>query len=45
VPLQQAFVFGADTLIVQKAGHFDWVHPGTEAFSTLLAVLQDLLHR
>jgi acetyl esterase/lipase len=45
VPLQQAFVFGADTLIVQKAGHFDWVHPGTEAFSTLLAVLQDLIQR
>jgi acetyl esterase/lipase len=45
VPLQQAFVFGADTLIVQKAGHFDWVHPGTEAFGTLLTVLQELLHR
>jgi len=43
VPLQQAFVFGADTLIVQKAGHFDWVHPGTEAFAALFAVLQDVL--
>ncbi|MDT8429418.1 MAG: alpha/beta hydrolase [Pseudomonadales bacterium] len=42
VPLQQAFVFGADTLIVQDAGHFDWVHPGTEAFGTLLEVLQNL---
>jgi len=43
VPLQQAFVFGADTMVVQKAGHFDWVHPGTEAFARLLGVLQDLL--
>ncbi len=43
VPLRQAFVFGADTLIVQKAGHFDWVHPGTEAFRALLGVLRDML--
>ena len=30
--------------IVPKAGHFDWVHPNTKAFITLLDTLEQLTH-
>jgi pimeloyl-ACP methyl ester carboxylesterase len=39
----QASIAGARTVIVDGAGHFDWVHPGTQAFSTLLSTLQEML--
>lgn len=43
VPVDQASMTGARTVMVEGAGHFDWVHPGTEAFNVLLQTLQDML--
>lgn len=43
VPVAQATLDGARTIMVDGAGHFDWVHPGTEAFRTLLRTLGDML--
>lgn len=43
VPVEQAAMTGARTVMVEGAGHFDWVHPGTEAFDVLLQTLQDML--
>jgi acetyl esterase/lipase len=43
VPAAQAAIEGARTVMVEGAGHFDWVHPGTEAFRTLLSTLQEML--
>ena len=38
----QAMVPNVRTLILNGAGHFDWVHPGTRAFRLLLATLNEL---
>ena len=43
VPVEQAALTGARTVIVDGAGHFDWTHPGTEAFQVLLQTLEDML--
>jgi acetyl esterase/lipase len=44
VPLDQArAMVGAGIRLVQGAGHFDLVHPGTPAFSELLETLKGLL--
>lgn len=40
VPKTQAIHPNATTLIVPGAGHFDWIHPHSLAFQTLLGVLQ-----
>ena len=45
VPVQQAAIEGARPVIVDGAGHFDWVHPGTEAFRTLLTTLEEILQQ
>ncbi|MEX1197658.1 MAG: prolyl oligopeptidase family serine peptidase [Pseudohongiellaceae bacterium] len=34
---------GADTRLVEGAGHFDWIHPGTRAFRTLVDTLDEVL--
>ena len=39
VPLVQATVPGVPLVMQADAGHFDWVHPGTPAFQTLLMQL------
>ena len=39
VPSSQAILPGARSLRQEGAGHFDWIHPGTNAFSRILAVL------
>lgn len=39
VPSSQAINSGLPTELVEQAGHFDWIHPGTEGFSRLLAFL------
>ena len=39
VPISQATVPGVPVVMQQDAGHFDWVHPGTPAFQTLLIQL------
>lgn len=36
---EQAELEGAQRLLVEGAGHFDWVHPGTPAFDLLLEQL------
>jgi acetyl esterase/lipase len=43
VPLGQARLSGAETVVVAGAGHFDWVHPGTSAFERLLGLLRERL--
>ena len=39
VPLAQAVALNVPVVMQQNAGHFDWVHPGTQAFQTLLIQL------
>ena len=39
VQSSQALLLGARSLRQEGAGHFDWIHPGTDAFSRILAVL------
>ncbi|MFK7865550.1 MAG: alpha/beta fold hydrolase [Pseudohongiellaceae bacterium] len=42
VNIQQSVLEGAETEILQDAGHFDWVHPGTTAFNLFLNKLEAL---
>jgi len=39
VPSSQAMLPEARSLRHESAGHFDWIHPGTDAFRMILAVL------
>jgi acetyl esterase/lipase len=39
----QATIPGALAITQEGAGHFDWVHPGSEAFATLLSALSAAL--
>ncbi len=41
VPLSQATLPGARTIITTGAGHFDWVHPDTLAYRRLLELLDE----
>jgi acetyl esterase/lipase len=41
VPLQQSRLAGARAVVVEGAGHFDWLYPGTRAHETLLLTLED----
>jgi acetyl esterase/lipase len=45
VPPAQAQVSGVKTTMVEGAGHFDWIHPGTPAYQLLLSTLKDLFSR
>ncbi len=40
VPSSQAQLPGAAVTLVPGAGHFDWIHPKTNAYQTLLAALK-----
>ncbi len=40
VPAIQAQLDQVPNQLIPKAGHFDWIHPGSEAFQKLLKVLQ-----
>lgn len=42
VPFEQSELPGATPLLLEGAGHFDWVHPGTGAYQLLLSTLEDL---
>jgi acetyl esterase/lipase len=42
VNISQSDLQNADMLGIQEAGHFDWVHPGTEAFRLLQDSLEKL---
>ena len=41
VPLSQATLSGARTIISSGANHFDWAHPGTLAYRRLLELLDE----
>ncbi len=41
VGIDQSTLAGAQTQLVEGAGHFDWVFPGTEASELLLKVLKE----
>lgn len=41
VPAAQADWPGVNTKRVEGAGHFDWLHPDSSAYATLLAVLKE----
>ena len=43
VPMSQSSMSGANTVIVEGAGHFDWVHPGTSSFQQFLEILDNSL--
>lgn len=40
VPEDQAKLSGAKTIKLATAGHFDWIHPQTEAFDLLLKTIE-----
>jgi acetyl esterase/lipase len=42
VPPGQSQIAGVTTVLVEGAGHFDWLHPGTPAFRKLLSTLGEL---
>ena len=37
--ISSGFIVRGKPLRHEGAGHFDWIHPGTDAFSTILLVL------
>ena len=39
VPPSQAELSGATVIRHENAGHFDWIHPGTDAFQVILSIL------
>uniref|UniRef100_A0A486XUA7 Possible kynurenine formamidase n=1 Tax=Rheinheimera sp. BAL341 TaxID=1708203 RepID=A0A486XUA7_9GAMM len=41
VPLRQASESGINNQIIDDAGHFDWLHPQTQAFAQFLQKLQE----
>jgi acetyl esterase/lipase len=43
VPLTQAQLPGAETRISRGASHFDWIHPGSAAFASLIRLLDESL--
>lgn len=43
VPIEQSSVKGATVKILPQTNHFDWIHPGSVAFRTVLTLLQELL--
>jgi acetyl esterase/lipase len=45
VPLSQSHIPGTNTKVVEGAGHFDWVHPGTPAYQVLLSTLKDVFNK
>lgn len=42
VPVEQSELPGARAVVLEGAGHFDWVHPGTEAYQLLLSTLKNV---
>jgi acetyl esterase/lipase len=45
VPPEQASLPGATTRALEDAGHFDWIHPGTDAYRLLLSTLEDIFQK
>lgn len=45
VPPEQAQLSGIKSVEIESAGHFDWVHPGTEAFQLLLSTLEGMFQQ
>jgi acetyl esterase/lipase len=43
VPLEQTAVDGVTVKILPGVNHFDWIHPGTDAFRSVLTLLEELL--
>lgn len=43
VPTTQATASGMPYRMVEKAGHFDWIHPQSAAYSQLILTLQELV--
>ena len=43
VPTTQATDSGMPYRMVEKAGHFDWIHPQSAAYPQLILILQELL--
>jgi len=39
VPVIQSQLYDTPRMLVKQAGHFDWIHPGSPAFKTLLEVI------
>ncbi len=43
VPVDQASDSGMPYRLVEEAGHFDWIHPQTKAYTQFLATLMELV--
>lgn len=43
VPVYQASASGMRYQLVENAGHFDWIHPQTQAYKQFVIMLQELL--
>lgn len=41
VPLDMATHPQAQLLVIEGVGHFDWIHPGSEAFKQFIAVIKE----
>ncbi|MCX7552732.1 alpha/beta hydrolase [Marinicella sp. S1101] len=41
VPISQSELHQIKVKLLNEAGHFDWIHPGTAAFDSLLKLLSD----
>lgn len=44
VPLEQSQLPGATAIVLEGAGHFDWIHPDSGSYQLLLSTLEDLFH-
>ena len=40
VPMSQALNSGMPFTVIEKAGHFDWIHPGSDAFISFIKTLE-----
>jgi len=45
MPPEQALVPGTTTVMLEGTGHFDWIHPGTQAYQRLLSTLEDIFQK
>jgi len=45
VPSEHSEMPGATLRVVEGAGHFDWVHPGTAAQQVLISTLKEVFQQ
>ena len=43
VPIEQSRLTGARTELHEGVSHFDWIHPGSEAFTNVVKAAKEML--